>query len=342
MRHMRALLASGPLAAALLAAPGLASAGLPTGNFAIEFGGRQSIWMDEEGSDPGEEFCADFESGFDELELCDFQAFVDGKGKIYGYFEFSGWSGGLHFAAGGPIKGSQKGDDRSGVARLSLLVKLVGVASDGFETWGHKGSLRFSGQVTTDGVLSGLWEQSVCVQGLGCSSGESPVPPEVLTNGGWSLELEITDEGGGVLGGLARVELGGEGPECFYAVAGKYSAKKDLASLSLLPTEPACAGTSLKAKNLRVLDAAPGVLFGSIAYSLFGFTGAITILPPLPGSLSIGTGSTTSGGSNQELFAWICNGTVTIAASTDPSTCSWALAPSPNQSGITMLVVGMP
>jgi hypothetical protein len=337
MRHTRALLASGPLAAALFAVPGLASAGIPTGNFAIEFGGRQSIWMGEEGSDSGEKFCADFESGFDDLELCDFQAFVDGKGKIFGYFEFSGWSEGIHFAASGPIKGSQKGDDRSGISSVSLLIKLVGVASDGVEKRGAKASIRLNGQTTADGVMSGVWETSVCVQGGGCSSDESPVPPEVATNGGWSLELEITDGGGGALAGAARVELG-SGDECFYAVTGKYSAKNDLASLSLLPTEPACAGTSLKAKNVRALDAAPGVLFGSIAYKLFGFTGAITLLPPLPGSLRMGT----SGGSNQELFAWLCNGTVTIAASLDPSACSWGPAPSPYQSGITMLVVGMP
>src|SRR5262245_40591333 len=128
MHPVRALLAS---VLAVLAAPGLAAAMIPTGSFELHFGDRQSIWIGEEGVDPGEEFCAGLATEFDPLELCDFQMFVDGRGKISGSLEFSGWSGGLHFSERGLIKGTQRGDDRSGISSVKLRIRLTGIASDG-------------------------------------------------------------------------------------------------------------------------------------------------------------------------------------------------------------------
>ena len=133
MHPVRALLASVSAATALLTAPDLASAAIPTGTFELHFGGRQSIWIGEADTE-GEEFCTEFGAGFDALEFCDFHAFVDGKGRIYGYLKFAGWSGGLYFAEEGPISGTQRGNDQSGIARVKLSIKLTGIASDGSMT----------------------------------------------------------------------------------------------------------------------------------------------------------------------------------------------------------------
>jgi hypothetical protein len=331
MHPVRALLASASAAAGLLAAPGLASALIPTGSFEIQFGGNQSIWMGEEGVDAGEEFCNEFEAEFDVLESCDFEIFVDGKGKIYGYLGFSGWIDGLYFDEGGPIRGTQRGDDRSGISRISLKIKLTGTTSDGFETLPNRWSLRYSGQTTAEGLLSGLWTARVCINGVGCNEAENPVPPTTLSNGGWSLQIEITDEGNDTLSGSARVEFG-DGSECFYSVSGRYSARRDTARLSLLPTEPECAGTWLRLKDVRLLPQSLEPRFGrrsfvwatpshspSITYRLFGFRGA-THLYLLPGQ-----GALEDYYSNPEIFAFICQGTVEIAASVDPAACVWTI-----------------
>jgi hypothetical protein len=325
MHRVRAILASVAVAAALLAVPSLVSAAIPTGSFEIQFGGQQSIWMGEEGIAAGEEFCTGFEASFDDLEFCDFQAFVDGKGRIYGYLEFSGWSGGLHIAEGGPIKGIQRGHDRSGVSRVDLTISLAGIASDGLATAPTRSGIRLRGQTTADGFVSGVWIMRVCIKGLGCNQSERPAPPTVLTNGGWSLELEITDAGGGELGGGARVEFG-DGSDCYYTVDGRYNARKDTAGLRLFPTEAACAGTSLKLRDVRLMIGPPDDIAGSIDYQLFGFRGATPFgVLPLARLLALPGRS-----ANQPLFAFVCSGTLAIAASVDPSACSWTVSINPD------------
>jgi hypothetical protein len=349
MRPLRTVLASVPVAAALLAAPSLASAAIPTGSFELQFGGLQSIWMGEAGVDAGEEFCTELGASFDVLELCDFQAFVDGTGRIFGYLEFTGWTDGLHFSQGGPIKGTQTGNDRTGVSRLTLTIKLTGTASDGFVTAPTRSGIRLSGETSGAGLVSGVWNVRVCVNGIGCSEQQSLVPPTFQTDGEWSLQIEITEGGGGTLGGSARVEFG-SGEDCLYTVSGKYSARRDTASLSLLPTESDCVGTSLRLKDVRLLiplrldgsraSAFGALISGSISYRLFGFQGN-TEFGYLPGSLpasrqtfpvSGGAQGALSGHySNQELFAFICQGTVAISASTDPSACNWAIPSNPDE-----------
>jgi hypothetical protein len=311
MRLLRAWLASVSVATALLAGPGLAWAAIPTGSFEILFGGHQSIWTGET-SDLNEEFCEGFAESFDVLESCDFDLFVDGRGELYGYFGFAAWVDGVHFVEGGPIRGRQRGDDRSGISRVSLKIKLKGTASDGLETLLTRSSLRLSGQVTAEGLMSGVWIVRVCIQGVGCNENESLVTPGIAENGEWSLQIEITDEGDDRLGGNARVEFG-NGEECLYSVSGRYSSTKDTARLRLDPTEPDCAGTSLRLKDVHLLVGPPDQIAGSIAYRLFGFRGD-TSFPDLARL-------------NQQLFRFICRGTVEIAASVDPSACSWSAIP---------------
>jgi hypothetical protein len=312
MRPIRAVLASVPVAAALLAAPSLAPAAIPTGSFELQFGGLQSIWMGEEGVDVGEEFCAGLADSFDSLELCDFEAFVHGRGRIFGYLEFAGWSGGLHLSLGGPIKGTQKGDDRSGLARVKLTVRLTGTASDGFVTAPTRSRLRLTGQTTAAGLATGVWEARFCVQGAGCNEEQSLVPPTLQTDGEWSLEIEITDGGEGWLGGSARVAFG-NGEDCLYAVSGRYSARRDTARLRLLPTESACEGTSLRLKDVHLLAGPPDDISGSIAYRLFGFRG-VTDFPDSAALSKIAL---------RDYF--VCSGAGPITASFDPAACTSTL-----------------
>jgi hypothetical protein len=272
MRPLHGWLASLSAATGLLAAPSLAPAAIPTGSFEIEFGGNQSIWAGEPGVDEGEEFCNEFEDEFDALDYCDFDIFVDGKGKVFGYFGFAGWTDGLYFDQGGEIRGTQRGDDRTGISRLSLKIKLRGTATDGFDTLPTRSTIRLSQQITAGGVMTGVWSTRVCIQYLGCNEVEEAVPPEIVTNGEWSLELEITDEGDDELGGGARVEFG-DGNECYYSVIGKYSSNKGTSKLRLYPVDPECWGTSLRLKDVRLITGPPDEIEGSIAYRLFGFRG---------------------------------------------------------------------
>jgi hypothetical protein len=315
---LRRLAAAPVLAALLFAFPALAAA--PVGSFEYTLGGRQSIWLGDE----DEDFCENFGEAFDEIVHCDFEAFVDGKGKIGGWFEFAGWSGGLLFEQSGPVKGSQRGDGRTGVSSSMLAIKLSGTASDGFITVSSKANIRLWSQTQADGYTIGGFEQTVCVSGFGCSSDEGTGDPVIATNGDWQLELEIVETSPGKLGGEARVELG-NGWECFYAISGKYSAKKNVSSLKLEPLDPECAGTSLGIKNAWVQG---DELIGDLAYSLYGFTGAVGIgvpvLFPLPGAPPQNPSEVQS--QNQQLFDFICASTVALAGgSVDASACSWSI-----------------
>jgi len=326
MLRARAGLGRWATALALLCSPGLASAAIPVGHFEISLAGNQSIWFAEIGDD--EAFCVAFAEGLEDVEYCDFEMFVDGKGKLTGYLDFAAWSDDILISLHGPLKGSQRGDGQTGFMRADFSLKLVGEASDGDISLAVKASIKYTGQVAPGGVASGSWDQRFCVQGGGCESYQTVAPMETLTHGAWLLELEIGAAGGGALNGGARAEFG-DGSECFYAIEGKYSAKTDVASLALTPITPECAGTSIQWKEVR--SPTPGGSLGSLTaqlrYRLFGFNGDTTVFSgDLPHFLET-AGSQSSGASaNQELFAFICSNTLTIAASVDPGACAWSIS----------------
>jgi hypothetical protein len=312
MREPRSLLAWGLAAAGLLAVPGIAAAEAPIGAFEITFGGvLHSVPMNVPSLDSPELFCAELAEGFDELELCSPEVSVDGKGKISGWLEYAGSRDGAHFAESGPIKGSRKS------GRIALAIKLKGVASDGSVTRQTRSSFRLARQTIALGLTDYVWDRSVCIQGIGCSTWQMPAPWVVpsFDYGNWSLELDVDAAGAGKLAGDARVELG-DGTECSYAVTGKHNAKKDLARLDLAPADPACAGTWLRLKNVRRIPGTPDVLIGSIAYGLFGYAGE-TAFPTTLDMPRIAP-------ANQQLFEFICNGVLAITADLDPSVCSWS------------------
>jgi hypothetical protein len=254
----------------ILCAPGFATAVMPVGNYEIAFGGNHSIWFgDGSGDDNG--LCDGLEAGVDLVGICNFQLFVDGKGKVFGDLDFGGWDDGFLITFQGPIKGTLRGDARKGIARTSYSLKVTGEADDGSVKLPVKGKLKFTGQVEPGGVATGVWEQRFCTKGSPCVSSRIDLLPENLTNGDWLLELTIADAEGGALDGSALVRLG-NGTECPYDLSGKYSAKTDLASLVLIPSDPLCAGTSIQLKNVRALDAVE-LSSAQVKYKLFGYAG---------------------------------------------------------------------
>lgn len=286
--RMRRLRLAGALWLAF--APGLALAAIPTGSFDFTLGGNQSIWVEEgDESEAEAAFCAEFAATLGDVEFCEFAIHVDGKGKIAGFVDFAAWSDGILIAMSGPIKGSQRGNGATGFSSASYSIKLAGEASDGNVTLGLKANLAFAGQVAPGGVASGYWDARFCLQGEPCESFRTYLPTETLTNGDWQVELEIADAGGGALSGSARIEFG-DGSECLYDLRGRYSAKSDAASLALTPITPDCAGTSIQLRDVAIVE-------------------------PLLAPRS----------RNQEVFDFICAGTVTITASADVAACAWSL-----------------
>jgi hypothetical protein len=257
------------LVALLLAsAASPAAAEIPVGSFTFEFGGGRSVWLGEGESE--EAFCAGFEQGFGgALEACSLRLFVDAKGKLSGQATVSANAGELFVDLSGPVKGKLKGDG-SGGSDFSWSVKLSGQAGDGGGAAEIKGNLGFSGRISSAGSLNGSWSFELCAKGGGCVGDADGQGPEALAGGDWTLLLEISDAGGGSLGGTATASFA-SGALCVYSISGKYSPKKDTASLKLSPRGSACAGTSIQLKEVRLA----GVLGGEIKYKLFGARGDV-------------------------------------------------------------------
>ena len=267
MTRQRAGIASWAASVLLLITPGLASAVIPTGTFEIDLGGNQSVWLDA--ADDEDEFCEGFAEGFGgTLQSCSLSMSIDAKGKITGSFEVSAQNGGLFISFDGPIKGKLKGNGQTGLTDFSFSMKLAGDANDGSMPVDVSASVSFAGQITGAGLASGSWSFNLCAKGGACFSDAGPPSRETFVGGGWTLVLEIADLGGGKLGGSAAAELG-DGTLCPYSISGKYSAKNDLASLKLSPTNGTCSGTSISLKDVQRAS----LLTAQMKYKLFGQQG---------------------------------------------------------------------
>lgn len=251
----------------LLFAPEVASAVIPAGSFEIALGGSRSIWLD---LDAGEnEFCEGFAEGFGgTLQACEFEMFVDAKGKITGSLAVAAVNGNLGVELAGPIKGKLKGNDKDERTDLSFSAKISGVAGDGVTMTSLDAKLGFEGQIDVDGDLFGEWNTKLCSKAAGCVEDVESSPSQAFDGGSWLLALDIADLGDGKLGGSAEAELA-DGTTCPYAISGKYSSQSDTASLKLSPTSEACDGTSISLKDVRV-DAS---LVAQMKYKLFGHKG---------------------------------------------------------------------
>jgi hypothetical protein len=282
MSCLRTRLALAAAALLLLFSPGPASAAMPNGNFEFGFGGVNSLWMgDSESShEDADGFCADFGAAFDSVEHCSLQLFVDGRGKIGGQVEFAGWTDGNHIVVEGPIKGAQRGSNRSGITRASFVIRMAGTASNSFLSLPTSASLRFDGQINPSGLLTGTWTRTTCVAGRGCTTSRTLALASFWNNGGWRLALSVANLGEGALGGSARARFG-DGTSCDFAISGAYDAKKDEASLALAPTTPKCAGGGIRLRKLT----RSGSYDALVQFKLFGFGGstlASSSSSPLP------------------------------------------------------------
>jgi hypothetical protein len=107
-----------------------------------------------------------------------------------------------------------------------------------------------------------------------CASAETllTLTPSVV-DGDWTLVLDVSDDGSGVLSGTATATFRGQTVD--FAVTGKYSPTKDTASLSLKPLTPN--GSSIKIKNLTVNGGQ--ITGGAVAYKLFGHRGRTHLAP---------------------------------------------------------------
>jgi hypothetical protein len=243
-----------------------AQAVIPTGSFAIELAGGRSIWLDaEEGEN---DFCDGFAEGFGATPLvCEFSLFVDAKGKITGSVEVAAENGNVGIELTGTVKGKLKSSKSSGT-EVSFSTKLSGVAGNGQSTTNVSGDASFAGMINGAGVLTGEWSTKFCSKAAGCVEGADAAPAETLDGGDWTLFLEITDLGGGKLGGSAAAELA-DGTTCSYELSGKYNSKSDVASLKLSPTNAICDKTKISLKDVRV----GATLEAQMKYKLFGQAG---------------------------------------------------------------------
>src|SRR5262245_34383788 len=94
-----------------------------------------------------------------------------------------------------------------------------------------------------------------------------------LADGDWTLTLDVSDDGAGVLSGTGTATFRGETID--FVIAGKYSGTTDTASLSLKPVTKN--GSSLKIKNLTVSGGE--ITGGEVSYKLFGHRGRTQLAP---------------------------------------------------------------
>ena len=94
-----------------------------------------------------------------------------------------------------------------------------------------------------------------------------------LAGGDWTLVLDVSDDGYGVLSGTGTATFHGQTLD--FAITGKYSGTTDTASLSLKPLTKN--GSSLKLKNLTVSGGQ--ITGGELRYKLFGHSGRTQLAP---------------------------------------------------------------
>jgi len=263
----------GPSLAAglILATAGPASAYPPNGDLDVILGGSRSVRPHAAGD--ADSFCMRFAAEFDRVDFCDADLFVDAKGRISGSVAFTGSDDGLLYSLAGPIKGGQRGDDRSGITSVAYAVKLSGEASDGSASLGVKGSVELDLEIDPAGVVTGTWYESLCVQGAACDTRLDPVKDWPLTSGRWWLALSTWDSGGGTIEGTATLRFERDPTSCSYTCRGRYDRKSDAANLKLTATSPQCAATTLQLKGLH-LDRE---ITGQIRYAFFGLRGETSL-----------------------------------------------------------------
>lgn len=247
---------------------GPARADAPSGAYHLEFGGAQSIWVLEGGSE-----CEPEIGCFDVPVACDPRGACTGSGDLLGL-------------AGG-IRAKLRGNDRTGVTRVTIAFRFEGEFAEGtLQGFEARVTGTQKGQIDASGASSVLTRAKACLLGLGCEtvrdSGSFDVEPG---EGDWELDLAVVNVDGTTLAGSAVASITDE-IAYDYTITGRYDARKDLSSLALVP-DAGSEGSSIRLKNVRVV---PGGLLGEIRYRILGHSGSTPVsattlssFPGLPG-----------------------------------------------------------
>jgi hypothetical protein len=234
----------------------------PSGSYHFAFGGPQSIWVLE-----GESDCEPDVGCFDLPVVCDPRGSCAGTGSLLGL--------------DGGIRARLRGNDRTGITRVTLAFRFEGVFAEGtLQGLEARVTGTQKGQIDASGASSLLTRAKACLPGLGCETvrqtGSFDVSPG---EGDWALDLLVAPVDGTTLGGTAVASIGGD-ITYEYAVTGRYDARKDVSSLTLVP-DAASLGSSIRFKNVRMI---PGGLQGEIRYKILGHAGKtlVTGVPPSP------------------------------------------------------------
>ena len=292
MPRLRARLAAWTAALALPFAPALASAAMPAGSLEFQLGGANSLWMggDVDTHADADGFCASFGRVFDDVEHCDYELVVDGRGKISGHAVFVAWVDGALVELEGSIRGAQRGSNRTGITRAGFVLRLAGTTSRGGLTLYTRVSHKLVARIDAGGVMTGTWTYKTCFEGAACETSQFPAGPRVWSNGHWTLALDVEpvtlDDGGGfgrrsftagALAGVAQVRFGDD-TLCEFAVSGRHDPKRDASDLELTPTSAKCRGGSLRLRSFTAHDAGLDVNYlAQLEFRLFGVAGTTVI-----------------------------------------------------------------
>ncbi len=251
MRAKRRTTVSVALALGALTGAAAARADAPNGAYPFQFGGPQSIWVLE-----GESACEPGVGCFDLPVACDPRGSCTGTGSLFGL------TGGL--------RAKLRGNDRTGLTRVTIAFRFAGVFAEG-PLQGLAGRLTGTqkGQIDASGASSTQTKAKVCLTGLGCETVSVPGVFDVAPGeGDWALDLDVVDVDGSQLAGTAVASLSDD-VAYHYTLTGRYDARKDVSSLRFVP-DAGSQGSSIRFKNVRV---AGGLLEGEIQYKILGHAG---------------------------------------------------------------------
>jgi hypothetical protein len=251
---------------------GVTRAAPPNGVYAIDFGPENSVWG-------GQPFQADECDGSSCIAL---DVGVDPAGKLSGTVSYTdvvdvnGVPGDVE--THGDIKGRATG--KAGHSKFKVSSLLRGAVTMPLDTIPLRGKLLWT--VEPDalaGTVTNSARITVCARGH-CGHGNFPaeVVPLLAEDGGpWHLSLDLaTDSMNRVTGSAtATFEDGSESIE--FAVTGKYSAKKDEASVNLASTLPG-SGARVRLRHLGI--EADSLARYVLTFKVRGQSGGLTVPPP--------------------------------------------------------------
>lgn len=168
--------------------------------------------------------------------LINFTINPDPKGKFSGSGSASASQYGVHIGLQFTFSGGVSGGG-GGVTRLTLSMKGTGTASYD----GSRYPVTFSASEKAEydrmaGIFRGTAKVKACIKGLGCEGGIAEMNLDVPAGDGVDVGVSVLTDAKGKISGTGTMVLD-SGRRYQFAVTGKYTAKKDLTSLTFKPTD---------------------------------------------------------------------------------------------------------